>query len=426
MSQQSKDFRLAGSQATVAEVVRLVHRQIKAPGVSRIEVRFSRQSREAFSVDQAFDRLTALVKESGLSCQVSVRAHELPLDDARGEHVVRLFGAVPKPAPAQAQAPAWARWVRGLPLIGRLAPATATSGGKPARPVNEWPAVPDLPRGQAVELLCKALSVAAANEEPHLHDSPVHRVKIIVRRPELHKALQPVVDQAAQQAAAWLRKELASRQRVTSADLRVIYAYALQGDGERTQVVGRGDLEVQLLREPEPEIHPAQPAGAEGATALPVTLATAMLDDRATAMPERSGPALTLRVLGTTHERFIEPFELCFDALPARFDRAALHAGGFGRLHGQALTVASQSCPLTIDRAGDGGLRLHATARASGSAMYFRDSDRSGIVGTVDLPTSQATLIVNEAQGLVDPTSRERLYPLVIELQLREPASALH
>ena len=111
-----QEFTLTDKQATVAGVTKLINRHLRGTTLRRIEVRFSTQVSPAFDPNVAMPQIKALLREHGLSAvEVSVRAQELAIDDAAGEHRVRLLHKEPAPS-----APAVKKG-SGAPLAGWLA-----------------------------------------------------------------------------------------------------------------------------------------------------------------------------------------------------------------------------------------------------------------------------------------------------------------
>lgn len=444
-----QEFTLADKQATVAGVTKLVNRHLRGQTLRRVEVRFSTQAAQPFDTNAAMQQLKGLLREHGLSAvEVSVRAMELAMDDATGEHRVRLLHkemAPPSPAGTtvggrtggrfgnllarllpgrRASAAGAGQAGQGSTQIGAAAPAAAVVPAPPAEPA--------VPQKRAVELLKQALALAVRDEGPMLGEVAVQSLHITVRQAGLHQAMGPLVARDAAGAGLWAARLLAEHQIAAAPGLRVAYTYKPPQQGEHTEVVAGSDVEIHLSREAlaaEPQPQPVPRAAAPQTRAEP-TLGTLMpldrlgnrVDDGATILPraELAPAALTVRVLGTTECNFDAPFELRFDRLPATFDRAALQRAGFASRHGAALRVASQSCPLVIDRDADGGLVLRAGARPGTTElpMYFRADNQVGVLGKVALRTRTEVLVVNGPLPLVDPASGERLHPLVIELAL--------
>lgn len=469
-----QEFTLADKQATVAGVTKLINRHLRGTSLRRVEVRFSTQASQPFDPNVAMPQIKGLLREHGLSAvEVSVRALELAIDDAAGEHRVRLLHK-DMTQPAAGGASVGNRFGgRFAGLLSRLVPgrlgrapqagqgSTQVLAPQPQPVAPQPPAEPAVPQKRAVELLKQALAVAVREEGPMLGDVAVQSLHITVRQAGLHQALSPLVARDAAGAGQWAARLLAEHQIAAGPSLRVAYIYKPPLQGEHTEVVAGSDVEIHLSREalapasqpapraPSPAVHPAPvpvlddavpmparwPAPAAALPQAPKALAEPFLgtimpmdrvddrlDDGATILPRAVLPqaALTVRVLGTTERNFDAPFELRFDSLPATFDRAALQRGGFATRHGAALRVASQSCPLVIDRDGDGGLVLRAGARPGTTElpMYFRADNQAGVMGTVALRTRAEVLVVNGPLPLVDPASGERLHPLVIEIAL--------
>lgn len=409
----AKEFRLSGRLASTLGITRLINRHLRARSLRRVEVRLSSQTAPPVHAQEVQSAIRALLREHGTVAEVSVRAVASPIEDALGEHTVRLIHVDEPPAPRWP----WPKWVRRW--LARWFPDTAKSGA-PATPAQhagprETDTTPKVSQRQAVELLKTALAAAVEAEGPGLSKQPITQAHITVRQPSLHAAMQPLLAKDPTGGASWIARLLSDHRLQAADNLVVKYAFAAPQGGEGTVVAGGSDIEVWLSPD----------AGRSPLASLPLdpdcTLVGA--DDNATLMPAPAAqamPAATIRVMGTTEQRFAEPFEVFFQTLPARFDRAALEAAGFAARHGAALRVASQSCPLMIDRAPGGGLLLQASGREGAGAlpMYFRATGMNGVIGQIQVDGMSETLIVNGPAAVIDPATGNRLPPLVMEVEL--------
>ncbi len=86
------ETRLAGHQATMKHITRLINRHLGGMQLARVELSFSTQSAERLVPEAAKKSIAVLLREHGMGMAlVSVRPHDGPIDDASGDHVVRLF-----------------------------------------------------------------------------------------------------------------------------------------------------------------------------------------------------------------------------------------------------------------------------------------------------------------------------------------------
>lgn len=438
-----QEFTLTGKQTTVAGVTKLINRHLRGTTLRRIEVRYSTQVSPPFQQEASQSQIAALLREHGVTnVSVSVRHTEVAIDDAAGEHRVRMIHEQREPSGFGSLfgvGPSFPGWLVRL-VPGRRSPAP-DAGPADAPLAQQPPAARQPPAGPAVterratELLSQALTLALRGEGPTLDDEPIQGLRVIVRHPDVHFALGALLSRDPSGSSVWAARALAKHKRTAVAAPHIAYDYQPPQRGEHTEVVGGADIEVQLLRTPpaaatapapdrDTSARPAVPhllhkrVDPSHATALPIEGAT----HDGTLLPATSPPpaALTVRVLGTTERNFDHPFELRFDRLPATFDRQALERGGFAARHGASLRVASQSSPLVIDRDGVGGLVVTAAARPGTNRlpMYFRADTHAGVVGTQSLHAQSERLVVNGPMPLVDPVNGGCLHPLVVELAL--------
>ena len=253
-----QEFTLADKQATVAGVTKLINRHLRGQPLRRVEVRFSTHAGQPFDPNAAMQQIKGLLREHGLSAvEVSVRALELAIDDAAGEHRVRLLHkdeAQPSPAAGSFGSRLGERTGgRFSGLLARLVPgrrASAPMAGhgatqltqvpvpQPQPKAPQPPAEPAVPQKRAVELLKQALAVAVRDEGPTLGDVAVQSLRITVRLASLHQALSPLVARDAVGAGQWATRLLAEHQIAAGPGLRVAYDY------KPPQAGAGGDLEI--------------------------------------------------------------------------------------------------------------------------------------------------------------------------------------
>ncbi|MFZ4535472.1 hypothetical protein [Propionivibrio sp.] len=421
------DCRLTGKQATAKAIQAMVNRHLHEGKLERIEVRLSTQPVHPTNPSEVRKLLSQLLGQHGLGAvELSLRHLDSALDDAMGEHLVRLIFAPIEAAPAivnDAASGWWQRLWRWLPgrratprPAGRLEPALkAVSGISPKR---------------AVELLRESLSNAVRIEATGLQGKPVASVNIVARLPEIHatlKAMMPPINPgSAQSLAQWLQRD----GQQTQPELIVSYRFEPYDNGDTgTAMVIRCDLETHLSPDAGSRTKPA-PETSNGPARSAETALSGDAADQGTAMPLRprrefTAPraALRIRLRGTLAGDFPQPFDLLYRSLPACFDRATLKAAGFGFRHGLLLAVASQGSPLLVEASPE-GLRLRPGVRPDGQPMYFRHDNQAPLTVSLLLGNNQASLavVVNAVQG-VCLTSGIELSPLVIEL-LPDPGAA--
>lgn len=426
------ETRLSGRQASVNHITRCIHRQLGQGPLARVELRYSTQSAAPLAPQAAKQAISTLLRESGMGlAAVSVRAHEGPIDDATGEHLLRMFPArkeeakTPRDDPSNAPRSWWSRLlkkvfgrkvevIRDEPMLASEAPA-----------MTRAEAVAHL--REAVGLACSYLesSTGSAIVPKRGETSPeVAEACVVVRLEALHRVLGPLVAGDAVRAAQSIGPMVRANGQTPSRAFRVSYRYQARTSGDGTAYASESDVEVTLRTagsDRPPTGTSEQRPSVDGSTSalLPLPPAAGIGTLMPKAAVDRS-TALTIRVLGTLSQKFDRPFDLKFDRLPAQFDRNVLEGAGFGHEHPELLAVASNSCPLLIDASTFGQAVLNAGIRkgivSAYTAMYHDRSTLKGLVGEVPIPTSGLQLVVNSPLGVHDPISGRQLSPLVIEL----------
>ncbi|MBL8331037.1 MAG: hypothetical protein JNJ71_19525 [Rubrivivax sp.] len=462
------EFRLSPRQSSLSGITKVIDRQSRGRPLRRIELRYSTQAEQPLSPSLTTQAIGALLREQGQAgVQISVRPVESAIDDALGEHQLRLHFAEP-PAPREPQGPTpggWRGWMArlGLPLPLRKASrqqptgAAQANGGPHAGPTAAQLAAseaapraqPALSQRQAADLLLRALNQAAKAELTLRGDRPprasgcVQAVVVTVRQPRLHEALHALMSGPAAGTSAWLRRQLLQRGLSVAETLGMRYRFEPIREDQGTVLAGQDDIDAQLLFEALPA---AGPAAAEATVASTVDRAAETVVVTAAVMPAEPSaaranftalpaiaeghtalpaprvpraPRLRVTVLGTTAQAYATPF--VFDLpLPARLDRASFERAGLATQDARALRVLSQSCPLLVSpAAADPGLLLEAATRGSGTAaqpMYFAEDGR-GIVGKQGTGRPMTRLHINGPEALIDPQGGGLLYPLHVELE---------
>jgi len=437
------ETRLTGSQATLAGVTRHINRQVGCGPFARVELRYSTQAGTQLVPADAAAKIKQLLREQGMAeVAVSVRAHDGPLDDATGEHLVRLYPAERRGpaeddlAAADSQPSAVRAWLgRWLPGARRAA-ALATPQAQ---------AEPRMPAAEAAAHLRAAVTAAAKGHAAQGRSGPWEEAEVLVRLAALDTTLRPLVEVNLAHSARSLAQQLASQGQRVAPGFAVRYTYRAPATGEGTSYASDSDLEVLLNRaarpagpptppvQPMPQVRPqkfrqepsfgVEPSAAQSAFE-PTALPPQWPDAEITLLPQSAlRPALVLRVLGTLDSDFDTPLELRFATLPARIDRTALARAGLGARHPELLAVASNRAALVVESGPDGCLQVLAAQRdVPGGAplpMYFDAGTLRPLPTAAALPADGLRVVVNDPAGLVDATTGRHLPALVLMLYTR-------
>lgn len=431
------DIRLTGRQATPQAIARVLHRHLGSHALARVELHYSTQADPPLAAQACKQAIANLLREHGQSLvAVSVRRHEGAMDDAAGEHLLRLMPATQRPAAATTVAPTgWRGWLARLFGGGLQGGRAALS---PRVEPAAMPAAPAISRAEAVKLLRAAVLQATAYIETDTGTALVGAeatgqgigvAVVTVRAAELNQVLEPLVQQDPRAIAQMVQ----SAGLALAEGFAVRYRFRPHQDGDGTALANESDVEVRLVIGPAAQA--AAPSGAvagcEPAVQGPVVGGTALPAGGFTAMPlvlpRPPAPVLTVRVLGTLERAFDQPFELHFAALPARFDRQALQQAGFEQRHPGLLAVASNQCPLTVEAGADGRLVIQAASRPDAGGisrpMYYDAHSQAGVTGARSLAGGRALLIVNSPGGVADPATGRHLPALLIELEAGDNAT---
>lgn len=428
---QMNEIRLSGRQATLSSVVRTFDRALAQEPLARLELRYSTKCAEPFTAAQAHARIAGLLRERGMgNLEVSVRAHESLIEDATGEHVIRT-----KPAGASAQAaPEPARPGRILPdAVYRVfglgahwgAPEPATRHSP--TPQNDTVAAgPALGSAEAVKLLRAAVQLGAKEfirgagniaTGVGVARGTAHLARVTVRLQELHATLERLVAADPTGAAAAIEKMLHGEGLACAPGFRVAYNFAPWKAGDGTVRPNQADLQVVL----EGRAPGSQASDSGAGTAMPQKQPGSGSTNASagTLMPViLRKPALRLRVLGTAQAEFATPFEIAVPRLPARIDRDLLRDSAFGRAHPEMLSVASNSCPLSVVTAQGQIAMSGATKSVAGDMvpMYYRASDRQPLEAGTALPAEGLRVLVNSPDGAFDPATGRTMPALLLEV----------
>ena len=401
------ETRLTGKHATLDGVISYINRYLDMP-LARVELRYSTQSDPQLDEKKAKQKISNLLREKGMGqAEVSVRHHEGAIDDATGEHLVRLIPQSPSVAlPDDGDDKGW------LPKLWPRQPQTQDAPPQPSKTQG-------LSDKEAVAILRKAIKLAADEVKIITGASRLtNEAQVIVRKDSVHQVLGPMVlgdlAQAAHSIASMVRDHGVS----TTRSFKVSYTHRPRTSTVGTFYAGDSDVEVKLLTAQTVEER-VEPSMDENRLESPPSDVTAL------PVKQPAAPALTVRVLGTllgtgSVAVFDKAFELRFSTLPACFDRTALEQAGFGSAHPELLAVASNSCPLTLAKGSDGQLHLHTRLRkapdGSTYAMY-RWQDTGALLAGDDVLTPNAgCLVVNDPAGVLNAATGKTLPALVLEL----------
>lgn len=372
----------------------------------RLELRFPARTAKPIDKAAAQSLITELCKNKGVvEIEISVRHHELPLDNDLGHVTVRAIYLAQEANTDQPPAKGWLARLKDL-ILGSDDVDTEASGG-----------AVDMPLQLAVGKLLEGLDTAATAFAKTQTKQAVGSVVVTVFAPELHRMLAPKMPPAdTQNATVWIAREIQTRGLQPVPDLALHYHF--QGPlSDSTNIPSNDDMTVSLLHpgdaaEPAPSTAPKpddqgapRPQQYEG-TAMPlpdpVNLAAA--------------PTVQLRLLGTWQGGALVPLGTPFDCnlgpVPALFSRTTLQLQGFTqRPDGAFARAASNSTPLNFSADGQGGIKLHAAHRPGTElAMYFFADGLAPCAGEHPL-TGPLRLVVNGPALL-----ENGLFPLVIEV----------
>jgi hypothetical protein len=419
------ETRLSGNKATLDGVIHCLNRHMGTGPLARVELRYSTEARERMAPDRAKEAIRKLLLECGQKqVAVSVRSHDGPMDDATGDHVLRLIpssqaaAARPMPVPRR-RSGLMALLARWFPMF--FAPADAAEDPPRVEPVGPVA----MSRKDAVAELRRAIAQGCAyyraggmdSGPPQDPEAPVHAVALIVRLPALHAVLDPMIEAEQTSGHKFMRQALTIGGLTVGANLVVTYEFRERTQGDGTSYASDADVELAIRATGGGSVSPADGTLMPGQTGA--TRPAARTD---TLMPGPGPRAtlLTVRVLGTLEQTFAQPLVLRLTALPARLDRAALENAGLGKTHPDLLKVASNSAPLVVQSVQGGRITVNAPLRTGSDgaplAMYYRHPSQAPLQGDVELGTGPQTLLVNSPAGVVDPAAGRVLPPLVVEL----------
>ncbi len=399
---------LQGRDATLDAALAWLHRHLQgddAARLRRIELRYAPQCRPPIDRPVAQARVLELCGQKGLvGVQVSVRTHELPLDNDLGHLRLRLM--LEPQAQKEGGGAFWRRWLGKLraQVLG-LDDDELGGTGEATQPLR-----------QAIETLQRGLDEAVQQHQAAGRPPTVQGLHLVVFSEEVHRSLAPRMPPAdTHNATLWLGRELLERGVQPDAQWQVRYEYR-PPLSDSTNVVSDGALSVRLLLAGDvvPAPTPVPPTPEPADTPVPV-------GNGETPLPmgdsDADAPALQvlLRVLGTWQAGALQPlpqpFEASLGGLPTQFSRSMLEVVGFTATPHAALAgAASNSTPLGFAADGQGGVKLHTAARPGGLPMYHFVADGKPCLGEHAL-TGPVQLVVNGPARL-----QNGLWPLVIEV----------
>jgi hypothetical protein len=468
------ETRFAGKAASLDKITSFVNRQLGITPLARVEVRYSSQSAAPLSASQVKVAIAKLLRDNGMpTAAVSVRAHDCPLDDASGEHVLRLYPSDKREATPAPRTGLIGWLVSRVKLIFGKAPPDAEAGQIRTEPTGR------VSNQQAVALLRAAVDQSMAYLTTPTGTgivasagTMVFRAKLIVRLASVHEVMANLVSKDLVKAARSIGSMLRDKGLQTAPGFCVSYEYKPRVAGDGTGYASESDVEVVLTgmshssgsefaevdtedlgninsayvmhcAKPKPQsdrlestLETASAFVSASTTANANTSATASAkaqrSQTGTALPFRHTasvihrPAATAQIVGTWEGGalvpFSKPFEVELLELPATFDRSVLQASALAKTFPHLLSVASNSCPLTVDRDSSGALALECGIRRThdGSTlpMYFVGSKRLPLVGRQLYASGSVQVLVNDPAGVQDPATGTVLPALVMLFQL--------
>lgn len=432
MQDNTTDIRIAARHATPKGLVQLIDRKANGRRLQRIELRYSTCSTDGFSSSLSTQAISNLMREQGQrGVQISIRPLESPIEDALGEHRLRLlFQGETNDHANRDGAPnhdGWRHWLQRWGLARWVArrpqpsPATAPAAqavhsGRTKVPAKDTTharqSAPVASDAEAAALLQRAVLHARPLDETLNRNGSLGEAIVVVRVKGLDDPLRRMV--AHPSTATWLSQRLKELGWLVDAPLAVRYTYEPMKPDQGTVLAGQGDVEVQLRTSRSgldaADEATALPAWAGDCTALPV----------AEAAP---APLLRVRVLGDTRRRYVQALESTV-ALPARLDRALFERAGLGAVSPEALRVLSQSCPLMVQCTGQRELLLEPAKRQvggpepTGSDMYFHAQGGAPVKAQEVVSDGRVLIQVNGPHALKDPVTGKTIHPLLVELLL--------
>lgn len=411
-AQKTVEHKLRNQEANLEAALRWFDRQLggrDAAKIQRLELRFPSRSAKPIIKAVAQEKILMLSKSKGVvGIEISVRPHELPLDNDLGHVTVRALMAVPESRADQPPAKGWlARWKDRF--LGSEDADADESGG-----------AVDLSKQAAVMKLEEALGNAVQVFAQSQPSKEVGSAVITVIAPELHRALAPKMPPTdTHGSTVWIAHEIQIRGLNPVPEMALHYIFQ-QPLSDSTNMPSNDDMTVHLLVPGDAQEPARAPSPKREDLGTPLPQQGEGTQGDATPMPDpvkpSAGLSVNLRLLGTWQGGALvplaTPFECNLGPVPAQFSRSTLELKGFTQRADAALArAASNSTPLGFARDGQGGIKIHAATRPGGSLpMYFFLEDLAPCTGEHPL-TGPARLVVNGPAPL-----EHGLLPLVIEV----------
>jgi hypothetical protein len=409
------EHQLRSHDAHLDAALRWFDRQLSGRDVEllrRLELRYSTRLAKPFDKALAQQRIVALSKTKGVvGIEVSVRQHELPLDNDLGHVTLRALYLARDAQPGDASGKSWLSRLRDRLLGSDDVEAQAADSAV------------DIPLQLAVAKLSEGIDLAAKAFAQGSAGKTVGGVVITVFAPKLHQMLSPKMPPAdTLNATPWIAREVRARGLLTDPALVVHYHFQ-EPVSDSTDVPTHDDMTVLLLAPSEASERESVSPGESAPNVKPTEAPLApVFESEGTVMPvpepakQASPPTVNLRLLGTWHGGRVvpltAPFGCSLGPVPALLSRSTLEMQGFTRRADAALArAASNSTPLYFSPDGRGGIKLHAAHRPGGTLpMYFFLEGLAPCTGEHPLD-GPVRLLVNGPDPLQDG-----LYPLVIEV----------
>lgn len=393
------EIRLSGPRASAAQIARTVHRHLRSAGLARVEVAYSTQTSPAITQADIRAVLAPYMSQvAAAKTPVSIRRHSNPLDDAAGEHVVRLIYG------NGVQAGTRRGWLaQKFPWIAQLL------GVRPQDRQVQSALEPRVSNAQAVAALKRAVqqAVQTFGRSP----SPIAAADIIVYDTPIHNALGGLVSDSAA-LSQWLAHQLRANGAPVAPRFTATYVHRPVEEGDGTMTVLAGDVEVNLRAASARESYVEPFVGDPDATALPTHLV------------HTAGPPTVIAAVvavGTTPLPRPFAFEL---GDRTTLDREFFAGTAFGKAHPDLLATISRQIGLSVTPVSM-GVKLGARAHpATGQAVYYLlapDGSTQPITVETLVNRLPARVYLNAPAGVAARDGQRTLPPVVIELRDATP-----
>lgn len=410
-----KETALPHGVASDEKIAAIIFQHITQKGLTKIQVRIPRSSSHV-SHRGIQSRLMALAKRQQLpAIDFSCRTHSNPLDEITGETFIRFHFSDTTPAEQPSSK-------------GFLAKLKATVSGKPATPVR----TPPLDSRNLIAELedsLKLANVAYAHRYLRTEMPEIMHVAITARDERFKELLAPM---SAHDLSDWCAGKLRKINAPIAQHLTAAFRFAPYRSEEGTDMLGGGDLEIELHDTAQPRPSTMRPTHTPPPSAVRMPAATTLApdmrmqaDDSGTLPPDMAAYVLELRI--EFPQSGLDANACQTLALPACINRETLTQAGLGKHDPDIAQIASQSTPLSVDVSPTGYLMLSAGVhKYLGEPMYYlADNDATvpiSVAGLI-LESASAEIFVNAPQGTRHPT-RGHLPPVRLHLSVKENSAS--